>query len=247
MEHSTPLAPTDGAKMLFPIKRRTSVSHVELVAHWFANHMPNVIRAQADNAKKGRPHAARYLASLFDPDRHGAHPWDGMAQLWFAEPLATPKVAHGTTPVDSFQERAEPYLPWATTEYVILDGAEHLASEPLTLGAPFPTTRSGFHKMTFLVAVKDVADCDRFFDHWLSVHVPNVANVMTQVGGFRYVVSHSLDPQNEKYAGVAEMYFHDEAGWAEYQNIIEADGMQRWLDHQSTIALRTTTEMIGIP
>ena len=241
------LARTDGAKMLFPIKRRATTSHVELVAHWFANHMPNVIRAQADNAKKDRSHATRYIASLFDPDRHGAHPWDGMAQLWFAEPLPKPQVAHGTEPVDSFQERAEPYLPWATTEYVALDGSEHLSSEPLTLGSPYPTTRSGFHKMTFFVQTTADTDYDAFFDHWLNVHIPNVAQVMRQVGGFRYVVSHSLAPEDETYAGMAELYFHDEAGWAEYQNTITADGLERWIDRKAMVAMRTTTEMIGIP
>ena len=72
---------TPGAKMLYLIKRRPTTSREELVAHWFANHMPAVIQGQKDQAEKGRLHAWRYIATLYDANKEGEHPWDGMAQL----------------------------------------------------------------------------------------------------------------------------------------------------------------------
>ena len=59
-----------------------------------------------------------------------------MAQLWFDEPPPAPAEPFGSEPKDSFQQKARPYVPWATTEYVIMDPG--LAVEALTLNAPFP-------------------------------------------------------------------------------------------------------------
>lgn len=233
--------------MCFLIRRRAGVSREELIAHWFANHMPAVIDSQQTQAAAGKLHATRYIASLYGPSAHRAEPWDGMAQLWFDRALPMPAEPHGTTPADSFQERVEPYLPWATTEYVIIDGSDQLPVEPLTLNDPFPTTRSGFHKVSFLVKAKPGADLAALHRHWLDVHAPNVASVMTGAGGFRYVVSLSLDPALAPFAGLAELYFHHEAGWAEFRNTIGPDGMDTWTDAAGTLVLRSGTEMIGIP
>ena len=236
-----------GAKMMYLIKRRPETSREELVAHWFANHMPIVIARQAAQAARGKLHATRYIATLFDPDETGEHPWDGVAQLWYEKPLPVPATSHGTEPTDTFQEKAEPYIPWATTEYVVMDGSERLPVVALTLNEPFPTTRTGFFKIAFLVAAKTNTDFDALFAHWLDVHVPNVTSVMHQVGGFRYVVSHSLNPEQEPYAGMAELYFPDASGWQRYRETIEPDGMERWVSDTETLALRAHTEMIGIP
>lgn len=236
-----------GAKMMYLIKRRPETSREELVAHWFANHMPIVIARQAEQAARGKLHATRYIATLFDPDKAGEHPWDGVAQLWYDKPLPVPATSHGTEPTDTFQEKAEPYIPWATTEYVVMDGSERLPVVALTLNEPFPTTRTGFFKITFLVAAKTNTDFDALFAHWLDVHVRNVTSVMHQVGGFRYVVSHSLNPEQEPYAGMAELYFPDASGWQRYRETIEPDGMERWVSDTETLALRAHTEMIGIP
>lgn len=238
---------TRGAKMMYLIRRRPTTPREELVAHWFANHMPDVIRNQQEAAAAGRFHARRYIATLFDANRQGEHPWDGVAQLWFDRALPRPKVPHGTTPSDTFQQKAEPYVPWATTEYVVIDGSAALPIEPLTLNAPFPCTRSGFFKVTFLVRALEGVDFGVFFEHWLGVHVPNVRSTMEQVGGFGYVVSHSIDPKSEPYAGMAELYFPDESGWSRYREVIQPDGMERWVDAEGTLALRAHTEMIGIP
>ena len=238
---------TPGAKMMYLIKRKPETSREELVAHWFANHMPAVIQSQKDGAGRGRPHAWRYFATLYDANSAGEHPWDGVAQLWWPRPLPKPKTGFGAEPRDTFQQKAEPYMPWATREYVVIDGSEHLDTAPLTLNAPYPMTRSGFHKMTYLVAAKSDTDYDEFFEHWLTIHVPNVKANMEAVGGFRYVVSHSIDPANEPYAGMAELYYHDADGWRRWRESIEADGMERWIDTERMLILSSQTEMVGIP
>ena len=238
---------TDGAKMMYLIKRRSGVSREELVAHWYANHMPAVIQGQKESALRGRQFARRYIATLFDENERGERPWDGVAQLWYPSALPKPQTPFGTVPSDTFQEKAMPYLPWATREYVVMEGSENLNTDPLTLNAPYPMTRSGFYKITFLVAVVHGTDYEDLFAHWLNVHVPNVKSVMEQVGGFRYVVSHSIDPSDEPFAGMAELYFHEPEGWHAWRSTIKADGMERFTDSSSMVISPTTTEMVGIP
>ncbi len=232
---------TPGAKMMFMIRRRTGVSREELIAHWFANHMPGVIQRQTLQASAGKPAARRYLATVFDPTPGGN--WDGVAQLWFDEPLPRPKEPHGTHPADSFQERAEPYVPWATAEHVVLDGA--LPVRPLTLNPPFPTTRSGFFKLTSLVTTKPGVDHQAMCDQWLEVHAPAAAAIITRHGGFRYVVSLSTDPANELYAGMAELYFPNEASWQACAAELTPDGMDAFIER--TDFYTAGTEMVGIP
>jgi hypothetical protein len=241
------LQPTPGAKMLYLIRRRPGTSREELVAHWFTNHMPAVIAGQHDAAARGKRHASRYLVTLFDADRDGRHPWDGMAQLWWDRPLRPPAEPLATTPTDTFQQKVEPHWPWATTEYVILDGSEHLPVEPLTLNAPFPCTRSGFYQLCFLLQARADADLAALMEHWIEVHVPNVRSTMERAGGFRYVVSHSLEPGTAPYTGLAELYFHDPAGWARYRELYRPDGMERWVDPAGSLTLTARTHLIGIP
>lgn len=238
---------TPGAKMMYLIKRKPDTSREELVAHWFANHMPLVIAGQEQQKAGNRLHAWRYIATLFDADKNGQHTWDGVAQLWWDRPLPKPEAPFGAEPSDTFQEKAEPYIPWPTREYVIIDGSAQLSSEPLTLNAPYPMTRSGFYKVTFLVAAKPDTDYDAFFEHWLGVHVPNVQSVMSDVGGFGYVVSHSINPEDEEFSGMAELYFPSEAEWQAYLADIEPDGMEQWASNEGTLVLKAHTEMVGIP
>jgi len=237
--------PTRGAKMLFPIRRKPTSSREELVAHWFANHMPLVIQGQAEAAERGRLHAWRYIATLYDPDPSGAHPWDGLAALWWDRPLGRPKAPFGIEPGDTFQQKAEPYTSWATREYVLLDPTEHLDAEPLTLNAPYPMTRSGFFKISSFLQTQKGADHESFFRHWLDVHAPNVVAAVREVGGFGYAVSQSLEPELETYAGLAELWFPDAAAWGACRKLLRPDGMEQWLE--GTLILGSHTEMVGIP
>ncbi len=99
---------TSGAKMQFLIKRRQEASREELIANWFANHMPDVIAGQYRSAEKGRPHATRYIATVFNPVPKGDQVWDGVAQLWWDDPLPRVGEPHGAEPRDTFQQKAEP-------------------------------------------------------------------------------------------------------------------------------------------
>jgi hypothetical protein len=245
-EIETPQA-TAGAKMLYLIKRKADTTREELVVHWFANHMPLTIKSMEHQASKGKLHARSYIVTLFDPKKGDDYPWDGVAQMRWNIPLPMPDEPYGTKPTDSFQQKVEPYVPWATTEYIIMEGAGHVKAEPLMLNNPFPCTRSGFYKVNFLVAAKEDTDFDKFFDYWLNVHVPNIKSAMLHVGGFRYVVMHSLNPQTEPYAGMAELYFTDINAWHDFGKAFTPDGMDQWVDNKETLIIGANTEMIGIP
>ncbi|MCY4517447.1 MAG: EthD domain-containing protein [Acidimicrobiaceae bacterium] len=242
---SSSIAATPGAKMIFLIKRRPEATRDELVANWYKNHMPAVIAGQARAAAEGKVHATKYIATLFDQRPGRDVPWDGMAQLWFDRAIPNPPEPHGTVPADTFQQKAEPYVGWATTEYVVIDG--ELPVVPNTLNEPFPVTRSGFFKVSFLVPGRDGVDYNAAFRHWLDAHAPNVRNVMNEIGGLRYVVNHSQDPANEAYIGMAELYFSDPQGWDDYRATITEDGFSEFVDFNRLVNMHATAQMIGIP
>ena len=179
------------AKMIYLIRRRDGVSRDELVMHWFKNHMPAVINSNLSATRAGRGGAARYIAQLFASQGSDRPVWDGMAQLWFAEPHPPMKAPAGDPPTDTFQEKCEPYRNWALKEFVVRGGEERLSTDPLTLNDPYPATRSGFFRLNYLVAVKPDTDLDEFYSHWLNVHIPNVDSHLDRAGGFRYIVNHS--------------------------------------------------------
>lgn len=233
--------------MQYLIRRRPGVTREELVAHWFANHMPGVIAGMEAQAQRGRAHASRYMATLFDADRSGAFPWDGVAQLWWAEEPGAPATPYGTVPADSFQEKAEPYVGWATTEHVLMDGSDHLPVHPLTLNAPFPCTRSGFTKVVFMVAAVPGSDLQAMAAHWLDVHAANVMAGMRAVGGFRYVVNLSTRPADGPFCGMAELYFPNDAAVGQWAASITPDGFEQWYDTERSLMLSAHTEFIGIP
>ena len=249
----------NGIKMIYLIKRRPQVSREELIVHWFAHHMPEVIERQhriKAGEHKGMQAASRYIATLFDdtlatgsstgsiPTEDPRH-WDGMAQLWYDEALPMPRVPHGTRPQDSFQEKAQPYIPWATREYAVIDGTLPLAPSELN-DPPFPCTRSGFYKRCVIVGTENDIGKDAFKgfqQHWLNVHAPNVVDTMKQAGGFRYCISHSLD-HTFPYAGLAELYFENKAQWDEFNNTLKPDGMAQWVT--SVLSFESRNEMVGI-
>lgn len=229
--------------MQYLIARRDGVTRDELVANWFANHMPAVIAGQHTAAEQGRNHAFRYIATLFDPVGDEPQEWDGVAQLWWNDPLPRAAGPHGTEPRDTFQQKAEPYTGWPTTEYVILDG--DIPFEPNTLSDPFPCTRSGFYKRTWLIRADASVSHDDLAAHWLEVHAPNVAGVMAAHGGVRYVVSLSDEPDVDPYVGMAEQWFTDEDAFAAYLAAFENDGFGDLIGGASGFV--STTEFVGIP
>ena len=237
----------DRIKLIFLIKRRAYASREELIMQWYKNHMPSVIDAQARALEQGRDGASKYIAQLFNSSNKPDMAWDGMAHLWFAEAQKPAPVDHGREPTDTFQEKAEPYFSWATREYVVMDGSEHLNVAPLTRNAPYPSTRSGFHRVNYLVPALEGVNYEQFYKHWLDVHVPNIREWMTAAGGFRYVVSHSIYPKQAPYAGMAELYFHEQTAWEHCQSLMRADGMENFVDSRRMDIMHGDTEMVGIP
>jgi hypothetical protein len=235
---------TPGVKVMYLIRRRATTTREELIAHWFANHMPPVIARNRDNKTAGKLGADRYLVTLFDPRAEKPHTWDGVAQLWYSKPLPRPAQPHGTDPTDTFQEKAEPYMPWAAREFVVMDG--DLPYDLPTLDRPFPCTRSGFFKVTFLVPQRPGTEIAAMYRNWLDVHAPNVRETMEAVGGFRYVINHSLEPEREDYAGMAELYFPTSSEWDAYRDRFRADGFENWVDPGKMKIFYSGTEMVGI-
>ena len=119
--------------------------------------------------------------------------------------------------------------------------------EPNSFDKPFPCTRSGFVKVTTLVVANPDTDHDAYFTHWLDVHAPNVASVMEQVGGIRYVISASVEPDADPYLGMAELWFPGLAELAAFNDAYESDGIEDLVDYANSPILRSSTEMIGIP
>ena len=235
------------AKMIYLIRRRDGVSRDELVMHWFKNHMPAVINSNLSATRTGRGGAARYIAQLFASQGSDRPVWDGMAQLWFAEPHPPMKAPAGDPPTDTFQEKCEPYRNWALKEFVVRGGEERLSTDPLTLNDPYPATRSEFFRLNYLVSVKPDTDLDEFYSHWLNVHIPNVDSHLDRAGGFRYIVNHSYFPDAAPYSGMAELYFENEEGARDFQTSIKPDGMERWVDGSAMHVMHGDTEMVGIP
>lgn len=239
------LEPTPGYRMNVLIRRRPGVTRDELVANWFANHMLAVVKSMAGAALAGQPHAHRYIATLFDAPAQAAPAWDGIAQLWWKINLPKPKEPHGTKPADTFQQKAMPYMPWMVREHVVIDGA--LAVTPNTLNEPFPFTRSGFHKLTYLLKTKPGADRDAFVRHYLEVHAPGSVGALTRAGCARYVVAFSVDPVNEEFGAHTELWMPSAEAVAKAQSEMKPDGIERFLDAEKSLLFTSGTEMVGIP
>ena len=170
-----------------------------------------------------------------------------MAQMFLSRTLRSPAQGFGAEPVDSFQERVEPYFGWATREYVIEAGVENLPVQMLRLSAPYPTSRSGFFKVISLVQAKPGVNHEELQSYWLSHRAIQVAQAMHEANGFRYVVGLSLEPETAPYAGMEELYFHDEAAWQRFQDVLEADDMQRWVVDEGPQMFFSDTEFVAIP
>jgi hypothetical protein len=239
------LAATPGYRMNVLIRRRPGVTRDELVANWFANHMPAVVKSMAGEALAGRPHATRYIATLFDAPAHGAAAWDGIAQLWWPIHVPKPKEPHGTKPVDTFQQKAMPYMPWMVREHVVIDGK--LPVTPNTLNEPCPFTRAGFHKVTYLLKAKPGADHDALVRHYLEVHAPDSVDALVRAGCTRYVVAFSVDPVNEEFAAHTELWMPSAEALAQAQSALKPDGIERFLDAEKSLVFTSATEMVGIP
>lgn len=205
--------------MIFPVKRKRTASREEFIAFWFAHHMPVTIAAMGDQGWG-------YIGTIFEPPAQQGESWDGIAQMFLEQPLVNPDAGFGAKPVDSFHERAvQPYFGWPTREFVVTAGTDVLPVTPLTLDAPFPTSRSGFFKVVTFVPLQQTADNTAMQAKWLEQRAPRVADALEQAGGFRYLVSLGMDLTAGAYLGMEELYFPDRAAWVRLQQMIAHDDM----------------------
>lgn len=231
---------SSGVKMLFPVRRKQETSRSEFIAFWFAHHMPVTIAAMAG---RGRG----YIGTVFDSDPDTRSAWDGIAQMFLSKRLNNPPAGFGAEPVDSFHERIEPYFGWPTREFVVVPGSGELPVRPLTLSVPYPTSRSGFFKVvTFFPRVAGASQ-EALQSRWLDKRAPAIAEALQLAGGFRYTVSISMEPNAAPYAGMEELYFHDESAWRRFE---QADPPNEALDEgtpEERQQFFSDTEFIGIP
>ena len=224
MERDAELAqlpePEPGVRMLYLIKQRPESTREQLVANWFSNHMPGVIAALGPGGtaeQAGRPHTTRYHATLLDPtfEREGERVWDGYASLHYAEEQPNGPIPHGTTPSDTFQQHANPYVGWALQEQILLDnssagGVERLPTNPNTLNDPWPATRGCFYKVVVMVKAQPGTGFDSAFDELRGAAMSAQNNFPRAGGSFKTSLNLSLHPEEEEYCALVELYFADE-------------------------------------
>ena len=189
-----------------------------------------------------------YIGTVFKPQQGDAPRWDGMAQMFLDAPLPNPPEGFGAKPVDSFHERAvEPYFGLATREYVLLDGSEQLPVRPLTLGGPFPTSRSGFYKVIAFYPSRPDMDDEQEHNRWLSQQAERTVRAMQRAHGFRYVLSLAMDPAAEPYACIEELYFPDRSAWQRFIASVRAEGGAYSALQSTAQVFFADTEFVAIP
>ena len=208
-------------KMLFPLRRRTGVSHEEVVECWRSVHMPRVIEHLTPN---------QYSVTFFNQGDNTS--FDGMASITYDDhQLARHEQGRRMTSAvaqDGFGDLVEPANRLETTEHVIVPG-------------PRPADA---HKVTALVKLLDGGDAEAARDAWLRLHAPNVAAGFEAAGGLRYVVSIADQHRSEPpFLGAAELWFRDRAAARAHFSAVAPDPFM-----DLTVAeLLHGVEVIGIP
>ncbi len=230
------------------VRRKDNVSRDEFVARWYAHHMPKIIAQVNEGAANNRRFTSSYVVSLFDNIVSGLpednQPLDGMAVMLTDREVARPNNGRRFTPGDSFVQLAEPFWSWQTQEYVVLDPSDRLPLTPHTFGPPFPTTRSGFIKVTrLLITHNENGDWTRLKQHWLDTRLPCLRDKILSVGGFGLLANISLYPEDNRYAGAEEYYFHNLSQWQRFVEINGVNGDELLRDQGCYL---TSTEFVAL-
>lgn len=61
------------------------------------------------------------------------------------------------------------------------------------------------------------------------------------------MISQSMEPAVDPYAGMAELYFPDKDALRRYLDTYESDGIEQLGDRNAQLTFRSTTELVGIP
>lgn len=195
-------------KLVVLVRRGEGVSHDELVAKWRDVHMPAVI-------KHVQP--VGYRVTFFDNDAA----FDGMATLYFADPE---KARRWYATADLASALNDGFFAVTDGKPVVLVCEEHaIVDGPTPVGAV---------KVTGLLRRKAEVAAETFYKSWLSDHAPNVsAALQATPGGLRYVVSHAtLGGSKPAYAGLAEVYYADNAAAAAHMRQLGADDFLKYTE-----------------
>jgi hypothetical protein len=189
----------DGSVKTYTIaRRRSGVSHDDLVDCWATTHAANVVQHMQPDG---------YTLTFFDP-RGGKTTYDGMAELRYADPGRARAVTGGNIPPvvaqDGWADLVQLPNTWLrTAEHVIVAGPQ---------GAPATSAeREAAFKLTFLIAARPGHDPEAVKGHWLDVHVPNFRERFVASGGVRYVVNIAERTVGEDLLGLAELSYRDRA------------------------------------
>jgi hypothetical protein len=214
-------------KLVVLVRRREGLSHDELVAHWQNAHMPAVIKhVQPD----------QYRVTFFDAadDASDAKQYDGMAVLWFKD---AEKAKRWYTTADLATELGDGFFEMTDQKPAVL-----VCEEYVVVDGPRPADAV---KVTGLLRRKAEVDADTFYKSWLEDHAPNVSGTLKSTpGGLRYVVSHAtLGGSKPEYAGLAEVYYTDNAAASAHMRQL---GRDNFLKYTKPAEFLSGTEVVGI-
>jgi len=206
-----PMTVAPALKTFTLARRGEGVDHDRLVEHWRGVHAPGVVEHM-------RPDG--YTLTFFDP-RGGRTPYDGMAELRFADSARGRSVTGAATPApvagDGWLDRVAQPLPWLrVAEHVVVAGP---SGAPATAGE-----RAGAFKLTFLLSAAEGVDLDDLRRHWLDIHVPNYASNFVASGGVRYVVNIAEQTANTDLVGLAEISYRSRD--AAESHVVADDGFR---------------------
>ncbi len=185
-------------------RRRSGVTHAEVVDRWRGVHASNVMEHM-------RPD--RYTLTFFD-DREGKAPYDGMAELCFDDPERAKSVTGANIPDAAAQDGWADLIDFPSTwlrvtEHEVVAGPH---GTPAT-----QAERAEAFKLTFLITARPGHDVEEVRRHWLEVHVPNFKERFVASGGLRYVVNIAERSAGEDLLGLAELSYRDRASAEAHQ------------------------------
>lgn len=173
-----------GVKIIIANGANDTVTSTQLLEHWRGHHAGLV-------AEHVGP--VRYAVTELIKPQRGYH---GIATMHLrddqGDALRTPAPE---LQADPFYNMIDVRTVMNVSEHVIVDG------EPVA---------NGFKTTAYLRRSPEVT-ADRYFEHWLDVHAPNVAKSLEATdGGLRYVVNIDTEADDDAlFHGVAEVWYRD--------------------------------------
>ena len=179
-----------------------TVTPQQLLEHWRTHHAELVRRHLAPQ---------RYTLTTLHKPKRGYH---GIATLHLRDDQRD-LLSDLPEPI-----RADPFYGMIGVR-TALRVDEHVIADGDTSGA-------GVKIAAFVRRRPDVSP-EQFFDHWLTIHAPNVADHLRRTdGALRYTVNHATDASDDApFHGVAELWYTDEAASVAHLGAVPLDGFEQ--------------------